>query len=134
MNETGKRLMLWLPPVLWAAAIFTVSSFPSSRLPGRIPSELGHLGEYFVLGALIYLALRIDLPPGRALAAAVVLASVFGMTDEFHQAFVPTRTPDPADWATDTLGAFLGASVAWWVAARFSAWRKPTQSPTGDSQ
>ena len=73
----------------------------------------GHLGEYFVLGALLYVALRVDLEPRRALILAVALASGYGMTDEFHQRFVPMRTPDVADWAIDTLGASLGAALAY---------------------
>jgi len=122
MTRTSLRLLFWLPPLVWAAAIFTVSSFPSSRLPGRIPSELGHYGEYFVLGVLLFVALRRDLPPAKALASAVLIASLFGMTDELHQAFVPTRTPDPADWGIDTLGALAGSACALalseWLAAR----------------
>lgn len=44
--------------------------------------------------------------------AAVVIASLYGITDEFHQSFVPGRMSDPADWFTDTCGAALGAAVA----------------------
>jgi VanZ family protein len=40
------------------------------------------------------------------------MASAFGASDEFHQAFVPGRTADVADWMADTLGAAIGALVA----------------------
>lgn len=53
--------------------------------------------------------------------AAVVLASLYGVTDEFHQSFVPGRMPDPADWLTDTCGAALGAAVVTLVERRHGA-------------
>ena len=52
---------------------------------------------------------------------AVVLASGYGATDEFHQRFVHGRSPDVHDWIADTLGALAGAFVvvlASWVARR----------------
>jgi len=50
------------------------------------------------------LALFLRLASGRAWLA-VLLASLYGATDELHQAFVPGRSADPADWLADTLGA-----------------------------
>ena len=50
--------------------------------------------------------------PAAALVAAILIASLYGASDEFHQLFVPGRLCDPADWLTDTCGAALGASIA----------------------
>lgn len=44
--------------------------------------------------------------------AAVAIASLYGVTDEFHQSFVPDRACDPVDWLVDTAGAALGAVIA----------------------
>jgi VanZ family protein len=107
-----RRSSLWLLAAIWAGVIYFGSSLPGSRLPARIPAELGHLGEYFVFGALLYLALRVDLSAGNAMAAVVVIASLYGMSDEFHQHFVVMRTPDVYDWGMDTLGALGGAAGA----------------------
>lgn len=112
MSASTRRFALWTSATVWAGVIFMVSAVPGSKLPGRIPPEVGHLGEYFVLGALLYLALRVDLSPGKALAFAVVIASAYGITDEFHQRFVVLRTPDVYDWVIDTIGAVAGASAA----------------------
>lgn len=95
----------------WAGVIFGFSSLPGSAIPGHY-SELGHLGEYAIFGALLYFALRTRVGQGRAIALAVIIASAYGMTDEFHQRFVYMRTPDVADWALDTLGALAGATVS----------------------
>ena len=39
---------------------------------------------------------------------AIALASFYGMTDEFHQSFVPFRYSHVLDWVADTVGAGLG--------------------------
>ena len=38
---------------------------------------------------------------------AVLIVSAFGVTDEWHQSFVPGRDCDVFDWLSDTLGAAL---------------------------
>ncbi len=49
------------------------------------------------------------LVPWVAVVLAIVCASLYGVTDELHQYFVPGRACDPADWLVDTCGAALGA-------------------------
>ena len=120
MSTTARRFAFWSPVVAWAAVIFLGSSVPGSSIPGRIPSEVGHLGEYFVLGVLLYIALRLDLSPGRALLVAVAIASAYGVSDEFHQRFVVMRTPDVYDWALDTAGALAGAALMLIAARRLA--------------
>lgn len=93
------------------AVIFGFSSIPGSAVPGGV-SFYGHFGGYAVLGALLLVAFLHETPvQGRALAYAVLAASLYGVTDEIHQAFVPGRTPDAVDWGVDTLGALAGASA-----------------------
>jgi hypothetical protein len=104
-------LVFWGLAVAWAGVIFWLSSQPGSQLPGRFPSEVGHFSAYFILAALLYAALRADGRQGRAILFAIVIASVYGISDEFHQSFVPARTPDVADWVMDTFGAACGAVV-----------------------
>jgi VanZ family protein len=104
------------PALAYAAVIFALSaqSDPLPFLPREIflQDKLLHAAEYAVLGGLLVLALRAaGLRPGVALLAAVVIASAFGATDEFHQSFVPGRTADVADWVADTVGAAVGALI-----------------------
>jgi hypothetical protein len=100
---------VWALAIAWAGVIFWFSSKPGSQIPGGY-SEIGHLGEYFVFGVLLYAALRVSGVRNRTAVVAVAIASLYGVTDEFHQHFVPMRTPDPADWALDTIGATVGAT------------------------
>jgi len=56
---------------------------------------------------------------------AVLLAGIFGVTDEVHQAFTPGREPDIVDAWCDLTGAVIGASAAvvlyrWWETMRRS--------------
>jgi hypothetical protein len=113
------RAIPWLLVAGWAAAIFVVSAQPGSALPGGY-SVQGHLGEYFVLGSLLVWALA---PEGRspsAVALAILLASLYGVTDEIHQQFVAMRTPDVFDWVLDTIGATAGALVAARILSRLA--------------
>jgi VanZ family protein len=125
-----KRVLLWIATLMWAAVIFYMSSRPGSTLPGGFSVE-GHLGEYFVFGLLLTLALT-DKPPSLAVVAlAIGIASLYGVSDEFHQHFVPMRTPDPADWALDTLGAAAGAFFA--RALRLRAVRRRESGTGGET-
>jgi len=106
-----RRVLSWAAVLLWAGVIFRFSALPGYAIPARF-SEVGHFGEYAMLGALLYVALRTDLDRGSALAVAIITASIYGGTDEFHQHFVVMRTPDVADWGMDTLGATFGGLAA----------------------
>ncbi|MDO8915196.1 MAG: VanZ family protein [Coriobacteriia bacterium] len=114
IGSTRDRALRWVPVLAWTGVIFAMSSIPGSNLPGGYSFQ-GHLAEYTVLGALVMLALRHR--PRRVALALIALAacSLYGVSDELHQAFVPGRTPDVLDWATDTVGAALGvsATIAW---------------------
>ena len=113
MTRAGTR---WFPALVWMGVIFRLSAIPGSRLPGGY-SQLGHFVSYAILGALLAWPLSRMRSRGEAVAVAVLLASLYGITDEFHQAFVPMRTPDIADWGVDTLGALAGA-IAWTASSR----------------
>jgi len=105
-----RRILAWAAVVVWAIAIFGASSLHGSQVPGRF-GTLAHFLEYAVLGVLAAGALRIDHAESRSAMLGVILASLYAITDEFHQAFVPGRVPDPLDWGIDTLGAICGVVV-----------------------
>jgi VanZ family protein len=107
----------FFPALAYAGLIFYLSS-RSDPLPFLPPAffqqdKLLHAAEYAVLGALLVPALRLaGVRPRLALLGAVLLASAFGASDEIHQSYVPARSADAADWAADTVGAAIGASLA----------------------
>jgi VanZ family protein len=113
-----KRLIL---PVAWMAAIFLASG--QQKLPGPegIPGfdKLAHLAAYGLLATLWARALNQPDRPWRTALIGCVIASVYGLTDEFHQSFTPGRSVEFADWVADTAGAALGVAVyCFWPAYR----------------
>ena len=109
-----RRISLWLPPLLYMIAIFGFSaeSAPLPEVTEHVWDKLLHALEYSGLALLFCRALTGEgLGWLAALATAVLLASLYGMSDEWHQAFVPLRNSDVRDWVADTLGAALGAAA-----------------------
>lgn len=74
-------------------------------------SPFCHFNEYLLFGVLLANALHSHMGWPAACLLALAIASGYGVTDEFHQSFVPGRTVDVLDWATDTCGAALGVAI-----------------------
>ena len=109
----SRLFTVWLPVLVWAAAIFTLSSIPSLSTGlgtwDTILRKGAHLTEYAILGALLYRAL------GREpLALAVGIA--YAATDELHQYFVRGRHASPVDVAIDAVG--VAAGMLLWLRLR----------------
>ena len=70
--------------------------------------KTAHFSEFFILGSLLFWACRRGRwPRWRAtwMLQALIIATVYSLVDEFHQAFVPNRTPSLLDSGVDSLGA-----------------------------
>ena len=51
--------------------------------------------------------------------SAIAIASLYGVTDEYHQLFVPGREFDVLDLVADTIGSIVGtAAVGAWSIIR----------------
>lgn len=107
-------LRYWLPLILYAAAIFIFSSVskpPEALSFSPYLDKLLHLIEYAIFGFLMIRALC-SVGAGKSMFflrfAAVTIAVLYGFTDELHQHFVPERSMELLDMATDGLGAFAG--------------------------
>jgi VanZ family protein len=116
---------LWGPAFLQMAAIFVASSIPDlGALPGGVSDKTGHSVGYALLGALVLRGLsggRFSGVTWRTVAAAIALSAAYGVSDEFHQSFVPGRTPDVMDVVADAVGA-TGAAILLWVIGALWAW------------
>ena len=102
-------ILRWLPALAWMALIFYLSSQPD--LPGP-PNPLWDLilkqGAHFVAYAVLAILFSFALAPRReTMTIALVLSILYALSDEFHQSFVPGRTPSAWDIATDTAGALF---------------------------
>ncbi len=111
---TWKRLLLWLPPLVYMAVIFHFSSEsdPLPTVTAHVWDKLLHLSEYAVLAALLCRAFRGEGAGWpTAILFALVTTSFYGASDEWHQSFVPLRTSDVRDWLADTIGGAVGAGL-----------------------
>ena len=116
---------LWGPVVFQMALIFAASSIPNlTKLPGGISDKSGHSIGYALLAALLLRAFaggRFAGVTWRSAGAAIVLATLYGVSDEFHQMFVPGRSSDRYDVVADSIGATI-AAVGGWLAAATRRW------------
>jgi len=112
-------LRYWGPVFLYAGVIFLVSSMSSppesvSSFLGETSDKVLHLGEYGLLGALVYRACRHGAGAwvaDHAVIVAVAGCALYGLSDEIHQLFVPLREGDPLELVADSIGATLGAWI-----------------------
>lgn len=137
MSKQSTRFVAvsWVAVAVWACFIFFMSSNTSTGLneglgifssiyramqdvqasilgpDADVLSSIAHFCEYTVFGALLANALRCHMPLRRACLVAIACASLYGVSDEFHQLFVPGRMCDPVDWMVDTAGATLGSGI-----------------------
>jgi VanZ family protein len=116
----------WVVVAAYMAALFTASSGPGVDLPpGQNWDKVLHAGAFGVLALLATWALargRTHAATSRMLLAACLITVLYGVTDEYHQSFVPGRDASVYDLLADALGAVgaAGAIRAWSIIARGS--------------
>jgi VanZ family protein len=145
-------LKYWLPVAIWMALIFSASGDSKSyqhtsrffepflhwlfpQMPQAAVDYLhhlirktGHFTEYAVLALLLWRAIHQPQKGGKrpwrwdeaGLAASVVF--LYAASDEFHQIFVPSRTPLVSDVCLDTVGGLAGLLLLWLAGKIFKHW------------
>jgi VanZ family protein len=138
----------WLPLVIWLGVIFVGSTdLMSAQHTSRIIvpflrwlnphiswaaintihiliRKLGHVTEYAILAVLLWRALR----GCKSFKARIFMlfllvwagCVIFAASDEFHQSFLPSRTPSARDVMIDICGASIGVTICWIFATRRS--------------
>jgi len=155
MAKTHAFLKFWLPVLLWMVLIFTASSdahsyehssrivepllhwlFPKMSQANvetihHVLRKCCHLTEYAIFALLLWRALHVsnyNLPAWSwpKVGGTLLLVFLYAATDEFHQRFVPTRTPLVSDVFIDTAGGAIGLLSLWFV-HHFRNRRRQTQ-------
>jgi VanZ family protein len=133
----------WLPVFCWMILIFigstsVLSAQHTSRFIGPflrwlkpgiseetihrvqiVVRKSGHLGEYGVLALLSWRALakpRIRVPTAwswRHAGIAAGIATLYAISDEIHQSFIPSRGASPWDVLIDACGAGVALLLLW---------------------
>lgn len=116
MKPSQKKVLLdWLPVTALGVAIFVQACFPSPDFGPAFPmkDKLLHMAAYGLLAVLFGRACQATWPgrmsPAQLVVVSVLFATLYGLSDELHQAFVPTRQADGYDLLADFAGSILGA-------------------------
>jgi VanZ family protein len=102
-----------VPLLLVMGTIYLLSSLPGDRLvlPDIVNiDKVAHMTIYGLLAAAAFYAFggRLRRLHPRLIPLLVILfCTVYGVSDEFHQSFVPNRSPDVFDVMADSTGAVL---------------------------
>lgn len=136
---TRREALPWLAALLaWATLIFVLSSFPNP--PGPRVTEpraiAAHVAVYAVFGYLAQQALHRSriARPSTVTLAAWLLAVAYGISDEFHQTFVPNRHASALDVLADAIGAAVGVAFGWWRTRRQPGPVSRTAVPQGPAR
>ena len=108
-----------LAALSWAGLIFYLSSQPSIDAPALFPGQdkLFHLIVFGMLGFLAMGTLQAahnGYQPKQLWWVALAMM-LYGISDEFHQHFVPGRSVDAYDVLADALGGLLGAWTMYYL-------------------
>ena len=117
-----RDLKFWFPFLGYSVIIFYVSSLSADRvsvITRFFWDKFLHTVEYSGLGACAAYALTNTRKwsAGMIWAASAVLCFAYGLSDEFHQSFVPGRDCSIYDALADLVGGSIGAGI-------FLIWRR----------
>lgn len=134
MSETGQSKLrifffYWLPLIVACLALFIQSSLPGSEhMPDvRFFDKLLHFVAYALLGILFFRAyetLPIKNNYKLLIFISIASATLYGISDEIHQYFVPSRYAEVADVVANTIGSICGVFLYY----RWRLWKKSTSS------
>ena len=114
--ERRKKHLVFTPLIIYWIILFLATTLPVQSVPSiAIGDKINHLAAYFVLSCLLYLTLiyqrKSEYLFNKAAFATIVITSVYGALDEFHQMFIPGRFAEVLDWLADAAGAILGVLI-----------------------
>ncbi len=121
----------WMPAIGFCILIFVQSAFPS---PEQLPSfqysdKLLHVAAYAILAFLFSRAFnstsRWRNRRRMVFLFGVVAATLYGMSDEWHQSFVPGRFAEFGDAMADFIGSLVGS----WIYLHYMSRRPRSQTP-----
>ena len=114
-----RKILNWIPALLWATFIFYLSSKPGLKVATGFwdfaTRKPAHILVYFILYLLVYYGLvrTITTTTRNLLATAFLLTIFYGGTDEIHQSLVPLREGKISDIIWDAIGALVAFVILW---------------------
>jgi VanZ family protein len=121
------KINTWGPVLVCAGGIFVLSSMPGKVIPplALFPHQdkVLHLILYTPLALSLLRAIERSVSGSFLLHCVMTVAgtTLYGVSDEIHQWFVPRRSADPWDVLADGTGALLACGLWWLLKRRRSA-------------
>jgi VanZ family protein len=112
-SKLKKFLIYWFPLIIYCLAIYIQSDRPGPELipDVRFLDKFLHFGAYGLLGILFFRAYE-TLPlknfKNLLMLISIGSATLYGVSDEIHQYFVPSRHADLMDVIANTIGSTCG--------------------------
>ena len=126
-------LLYWLPIFIYCLLIYIQSSYPSPEELPQLPylDKILHFAVYALLGILFLRALKtLPIKDNIKLITilAITLSSLYGISDEIHQHYVPYRDADITDALADIIGSIFGVYIYnfFWLERR---WKERHKQP-----
>ena len=124
----------WLPLLLYCGLIFIQSSRP---VPEDIPDivfldKILHFFGYALLGVLFFRAYKttsLRYSPRLIVFISIMSATLYGVSDEIHQHFIPTRSADIRDLLADMLGSIAGVLIIHLASSRRNHYSDVDKTP-----
>ena len=114
----------WVYALALAATVVWASSHGQVAIPDCADfanfDKLAHASIFGLMATLVLRPFRT-----RHLVWAIVIASLFGVSDELHQHFTPGRSMDVLDWVADTTGAVVAVGFY----TRWAGYRRLLETP-----
>jgi VanZ family protein len=115
MSKIKAFLYRWGPFILVLVLIFIFSSIPKRELPDYhqwdfTVKKSGHVLGYFLLALACWHGLGWE---KNRWWLAWVIAVLYSFIDEYHQSFIPGRSPALTDVAIDCFAAGLGLAAGY---------------------
>lgn len=127
LQEKRLNLILLLG---WCSVIFLLSHLTASSLPaefsppvhagGHTPSpssslvaflnwdKFHHASAYAIMALLAWRFFNLkNYRPFQLFTISFIFCALYGLSDEWHQSFVPGRQSDLLDWLADIVGALM---------------------------
>ncbi len=104
----------WIITLCYMGLIFFLSSRNDIDIPGLMIGfdKVLHTSAYMVLAFLSYISISKSGIKKYIFITAFLFTSIYGITDEFHQSFVPGRDSSIGDLIADFSGALIGCICA----------------------
>lgn len=118
-KKAASIIKLWLAVVACMGFIFFVSSQPKKDIPPLFPFQdvVYHTLIYSILALCFSRALKNtnpNIPALNLIIFTIIFGVVYGISDEFHQSFIPGRSVSGFDVFIDGIGSTAGGIIYLW--------------------